>query len=1000
MKFLEQIADYYTSPGKAIDLADYTFIFPNKRSAMFLKRYIQQRVGDKAVFMPRFTTFGRFAAKIVRVSEASRFERLFMLYDAYRRTVDSRRDPNGENSFTPKEFDRFIFWGDMILDDFDEIDRALADPTKLYSNLEALHDIASDYLTDEQKDIISRIWGHTRFTEHIESFWLHAKPDGSEMEINRRFLSLWQMLPEIHRRYSAKLEKEHLTSAGKQMRDAAMRIKDTPVESLKKRRYVFVGLSDVCNAEVCIMDRLQRAGAAEFFWDLASPFFRTDKGSINDDNPALRIIGRLAKEFPMPEDFSLTTEEYPSAVKIIGVPSAVMQAKAAGEELRRMQAEGTLDDAGLFNTAIVVPEQSQLTPLMLALPPDLAAVNVTMGLPYSSTNFATLFRSIISMQRRSRKRRDGVTYFFQDVLEVLIHPHLHILAGGKAEAMRQKIFNLRMFNIGAEYLMREFPELSYIFRPIENQESLEESYDYVVNLLAGIWKSLEENAGKARFNTSFEIDILKYFDKQVDELRKLIEKYDVTMRESTFLLLFERILQSMTINVEGTPLKGLQIMGVLETRDLDFDNIMFLSMNERTFPRHDYIKTMIPNSLRRGYGLAPIEQSESFYSYYFFRAISRAKNVTLYYDSRTSTRGAGEMSRYISQLLYLHPACNVTHRQMQLEGKTPVSREISVPKSDIVLNQLETYRQKGGKRISAAALKKYLSCPLSFYLAYVNGIKDDDTPVDYLDSAKIGDIFHRTAQRLFEIYKGKRITAETYDEMMAGGRLETILVEEIAAFLGMAPGTATHGDLNCEGQLIKGQVEYQLRAMLTAEKEKYCQDGKWFIYVDGERKIEHPQWEVCEGLKINFVMIIDRIDELPDGSLRFVDYKTGGDGNKVGSTFDSIFNYDSAKMAVLQLLVYSEAYGDMVDSSARIKPVLHRVKDIVQTGKIADICFTEKKPMPDYPDFSEAFRPGLNDIISSIFNPEIPFTQTEDLKNCRFCSFVSICGRTLPENFD
>ncbi len=997
-KFLEQIADYYTSPSRKNDLADYTFIFPNKRSAMFLKRYIQLRVGDKAVFMPRFSTFGRFAAKTVRVSEASHFERLFMLYDAYRQTVKAQA-ADRTDGFSAKEFDKFIFWGDMILDDFDEIDRSLANPDKLYSNLDALHEIASDYLTDEQKDIITRIWGHTRFTEHIESFWLHTGSGKQNKVINNRFLSLWRMLPEIRRRYNAKLEKAGLTSAGKQMRDAATRIKNTPVDVLKRRRHVFVGLSDVSNAEICIMDRLRAADAADFFWDLSSPFFHTPDGKINDENPAMHIIGKLAKEFPMPEDFNLAPIGYPEHIDIIGVPSAVAQTKAAGAELSRMNRDGLLDEAGLFGTAIVVPDPSRLTSLMLALPPDIAAVNVTMGLPYSVTNFATLFRSIISMQRRSRKRRGGVSYFYQDVLEVLVHPHLQLIAAGKAEAIRQKIFNLRLFNIEADYLLSEFDELDYIFRPIEDQNNPDESCKYVVNLLAGVRNALESNAGKAKFNTSFELEILKYFDSQIAELRHLIEKYGIDMKESTFLMLFERILQAKNINVEGTPLKGLQIMGVLETRALDFDNIMFLSMNERTFPRRDYVRTMIPNSLRRGYGLPPIEQSESFYAYHFFRAISRAKKVTLFYDSRTSAKGTGEMSRYLAQLMYLHGGSNITHRQMQLVGKTPESREISVQKNDTVLEQLKSYRTQGGLRISASALKTYLGCPLSFYLGYVNGLRDDETPVDYIDPAKIGDIFHHTAQRLFEKYKGERITAHTYDEMMSDGRLESILINEIAHFIGLKHGDPKFDDLNCEGQLIKGQVEYQLRAMLTAEQEKYCADGKWFTYVDGEKKIDEPQWEVQDGLKINFKMLIDRIDLLPDGTLRFIDYKTGTDEHNIGLSIDNLFKYNAKKMALLQLMVYSEAYADMVDSSAKIKMALHRVKDIVQTGKIRDLCYTESKPLPDFPGFSETFRPKLNELIAEIFNPDVPFRQTDDTTHCRYCLFISICGRTAPDIF-
>lgn len=992
-KFLEQIADYYTDPARLGNLADITFVFPNKRSAMFLKRYIQQRVVGGNVLMPRFSTFSRLASRIVRVAEASHFEKLFLLYSAYRQVLGEQTPDRREQA---KDFDRFIFWGDMILGDFDEIDKSLADPAKLYSNLEALHSITSDYLTDEQKDIIRRIWGDTNLTGHIERFWFHTSPGEDASPLTRKFISLWQILARIYDVFRDKLRAAHLTTSGMQMREAMKIIKDTSLADLARRRYVFVGLAELSNAEIAIMDRLKLAGAADFFWDISSPLFNDSDGRANADNRALRAIAALAKQYPMPSDFTLSLPEKPGNIRIIGVASGVAQAKCVGNIIRRIKNDEDFISSGGINTAIVLPDPGKLMPLMLSLPDNLPAVNITMGLPYSSTTFATLFRAIIAMQRRSRRRRGGVrTYFFQDVLEVLVHPHLQLLTPDKANSVRQYIYDRRLFNIDAEKLSKEFDELAFIFAPIMNRDSLDDTYEYITGLLRGMRKALERHSG---FKSSFELDILSYFDREIAELKRLIDKYGIEMQETTFLSMFERILQSKTINVEGTPLCGLQVMGVLETRSLDFDNIIFLSMNERTFPRRDYVRTMIPNNLRRGYGLPPIEQSESFYAYHFFRAIGRASNVTLLYDSRPPGKSSGEMSRYLSQLLYVRNGYNVSHHIIDIKGRRPSARSISVSKTPEVLRQLDRFKTPGGPKISATALKTYMKCPLCFYLRFVNGLQDDDDPVDYLDAGKLGDIFHKTAKRLFDQYKGSVMSPAIIDKMLHDGRMEKILIEELADYTGLDPKRTVLEDLSYEAILIKSQIEIQLRSMLDAEARLYC-NGESYVYLEGEKDVVDKQWEIYPGLKVNFRMQIDRIDRIAPDTLRFIDYKTGSDKAAVGETIENLFCGKHERDAVFQLLVYSEAYHDLVDPNVKILPVLHIIKEIVKTGIISPITYN-KRPLEPFPAVTDEFRPLLNELFSKIFDDTTPFGQCDDAAKCKYCPFLSMCGRNLPdENF-
>ena len=992
-KFLEQIADYYTSAERVKHLPDITFIFPNKRSAMFLKRYIQQRVTGNFSFMPRFTTFRRFAAQTVRVAEASRFESLFMLYNAYRQAL-LEKGAEGKNQV--RDFDKFIFWGDMILSDFDEIDRSLADASKLYANLDEFHELTADYLTDEQKEVIRRIWGETNLTFHIDRFWHHFDPHAdSENAITQKFITLWNILPRIYELFRQKLVENDLTTAGMQMREACVKIKNSGKSDFGRRRFVFVGLSELSNAEISIMGRLHQLGLAEFFWDLESPLFKTQDGKLSTSNTAVNFILKLSKEFPKPADFTFKPVEMNGYIDIIGIPSSVGQAKYAGRIVEQLQQAGKIQKDNAIETAIVLPQPSQLMPLLLGLPEDAPGINITMGLPYSSTTFATLFGAIIAMQRRQRKRRGGIrTFFFQDILEVLVHPHLQLLAPKRANTIRQYIYDQGLYNIDADKLRTEFPELDFIFRPIENQEDLDETYHYVEDLVIGIHQALQKTVGENNFKNSFELGILKFLEKQITELKQLMEKYHIEMQEITFLMLFERILRAMTINVEGTPLQGLQVMGVLETRSLDFDNLVFLAMNERCFPRRDYVKTMIPNNLRRGYGLPSIERSESFYSYHFLRAIGRASTVTLLYDTRPPGRGAGEMSRYLAQLLYLYPQSNVNHYIMELGGVQPTSRIISINKTEEVINQLNAFRSPGGPKISASALKTYMKCPLRFYLQYVNGLRDEDTPLDYVDAAKLGDIFHHTAKRLYEPYKNEVINREILYKMQQPEVLEPIMLEEVAMAQGINPEGVTIDDLNSEGRLILSHTAAQIRNMLCVEALTYCPHDSEFIYIAGEKDVVKP-WTVMPGLTVNFRMQIDRIDQINSDTLRFIDYKTGSDDYKVGNELEDLFGDNHKKDAIFQLLVYAEAYHDLVNPHVRIRPALHIVKDIMSEGKINPITY-KKSAMPDFPALSAEFRPLLNKLFFEIFDPEMPFDQCENSDNCRFCPFVSMCGRNLP----
>lgn len=988
-KFLEQVADYYVCKLKSTeDLADYIFIMPNKRSALFLKRNIQERLPRGTNFMPRLTTFGKFLSRRSPLIDASHDDKLFTLYNCYRKVLEHHGHPE-----QAKDFDKFIFWGDMILSDFDDINCSLADAGKLYKNLNNLKSITADYLTDVQKKVIRDIWGDTPMTEMIDSFWFHTgHGNDHEQPIKRKFLALWQILSEVYDEFVTSMRSRNLGTKGLIAIDAVKTIKNESIEELHKQKYVFVGHSELTTAEIAIMSRLQSAGVADFFWDIASPIFQG-----NNPSKVVRIIKNLTKQFPMPDDFHLEVVKNVPQVEIIGFSSSIGQSKYAANILSEWYNENLIKGIDSINTAAIVPQQSLLTPLLLGLNENIDKINVTMSVPYSTTTFATLLRLIVALQMRAQKRANGTkTFFYQDVLEVLQHPHIQLIAGSTAEKIRQSINRDNLYNINADDLTNSIPELNYIFRTINNTTDIDDTYNYVSELIKGLQSQLKPIAESRGAIQTMEIEILEAINKSVEELYINIKRYDIQMHESTFLILFEKILNSASLNLNGTPLNGLQIMGVLETRCLDFDNLIIMSMNERTFPRRDYVKTMIPNALRRGYGLPSIEQAESYYSYYFFRAITRAKRAVLFYDSRQGIRGGGEMSRYLSQLIYLYDKGNIHHLAVDCNSVQGGLRKIEVPKTAKVLRELEAFKREGGPKISASALKTYMNCPLQFYLQYVKGIREEDQPKGFITTAMIGDIFHHSMLELYRPYEGCEITTNTIEHILKGEQIEQIVKNEAIKILyNPKKIKAELPQLSMEAKLITEITSRQIRHVLKAEIDAYCKDGG-FTYIKGEYDIKNQQWQVTPDLKINFRMQIDRIDQLCTGHLRFIDYKTGTDSNTIGQKITNLFNRDHTRQGIFQLLLYAEAYNDMMMTKNEVTPIIEAPRLIMKDGVIKDITF-KSKPLKRCSEISSEFRPLINELITNIFDDVTPFNQCEGTESCQFCKFKPMCGKVMPE---
>lgn len=1001
-KFLQQIADYYIAKEK--DLSNLTMVFPNRRSAMFMRQYMHEAM-KKIGFMPRMISITYFTQQFNKTTLASTNELVFLLYKVYCKVLTKH-----DKADQIPDFDNFFFWGSILLNDFNEVDAYLADAADLFTNIKRIKEIKAHYLTDEQKEVIEYLWGERLPTDDDGIFWDHVR-HGEEEKPSSKFLNLWEILYELYTEFKTVLLSQDppLAYSGMQSRYACEKIKKMGKEEFRDQRYAFIGFNVLSLARINIFKRLQSLGIAEFFWDIASPYLVNADGS---PSAAGRHIIPLSRRFCPPSDFELIElNDNRNDIEIISVPSNVGQTKVANaiiekwsEEWTKDSDSGKVDEKHLINTAIVMADENLLTPMLYSIPDKIPTINVTMGVSYRSTPFSALMSAIISMHLRAYKIRGIFHYFYQDVIDVVAHPHIIRIAPSNAEDIKNRIMKEHLFNISAERIMSDYPELAFLFRPITEENNIDDVKTYIEGLIVNLTEKLHKTVGHKTAKDFYELDILQGYAEEVRELCSMMKKYSIKVREHTFLQMIERTLQNRPINFAGEPLKGMQLMGVMDTRALDFDNIIMLSLNERIFPKRSYSPSLISMNLRNSYGLPTQEHEESTYAYQFYRLISRASHVRLLYDSRTSGISSGERSRYLSQLVYLHKESNVRTHNVELSAEKEEVGEIIINKTPKVMLELNEFFPGGKLKFSASAFKTYFQCPVKFYFEYVRNLRIYEETVDYIDAASFGTVTHRVVQELYKPYApadfsaNRPVTASDIDAMIHSD-IELLAMkildkeyyhDRYSARLDRIPG---------EGKVISMLIAKYVRKMLEIEK-------KWtelhpFTFLANEycdKKIFH--WPVTKKYTINFRMSIDRVDRIRSGKnpteeeLRFIDFKTGDDDLSCMDMDGMLKNHK--KSAIFQLLLYCYAYADLFNYKGKIKPLIYKFQTIATEG-IPDLSINKKK-ITDYRQADDiGFMDRFREKVEEIFNPDIPFTQTNDSKNCKYCAFKQICGR-YPED--
>ena len=954
--FLQLVAhDLYTKIGN--DLSRTVLVFPNKRANLFFNEYLAEE-SDQPIWSPAAMSISDLLQKLSVQKAGDPIRLVCELYKVFKEETESR-----------ETLDDFYFWGELLISDFDDVDKNMVDADKLFSNLQDLKNLMDDYefLDEEQEEAIRQFF---------QNFSIERRT-----ELKEKFISLWDKLGIIYHRYREKLAELGIAYEGMLYRNV---IEQLDADRLKYDKYVFVGFNVLNKVEKEFFQKLQKAGKAMFYWDY--DLFYTQRISKHE---AGEFIKRNLIDFPneLPESY-FDIFRKPKKIRYISASTENAQARFLPEWVKATQTHTTQIVSEKEN-AIVLCNEALLLPVLHSIPQDVQNVNITMGFPLAQTPVYSFINAAMELQTNGY-RPDTGRFTYEAVSKILKHPYTRQLSDHATRLERELTKTNRFYPLPSELKKDDF--LTILFTP---QSNIRELCDYLLRLIKSI-SILYRKEGEYDdiFNQLYRESIFQSHLK-INRLYSLIESGELSVRTDTLKRLITKVLTASNIPFHGEPAIGLQIMGVLETRNLDFRNLIMLSLNEGQLPKAGGESSFIPYNLRKAFGMTTIEHKNAVYAYYFYRLIQRAENITLLYNTSSDGLNRGEESRFMLQLLVEGPH-EITREYLEAGQSPQNTLEIQIEKTPEILRRL--YRaydtaQPESVILSPSALNTYLDCRLRFYYRYVAGLKTPDEVSAEIDSALFGTIFHLSAQLAYTdlTANGKMIQREDLerllrDEIKLQGYVDQAFKQELFK---VAPEEKPEYN---GVQLINSKVIVSYLKQLLRNDLQYTP----FEMVAMEKKVsEKITIQTALGpLTLRLGGTIDRMDA-KEGTLRIVDYKTGG-SPKIPANIEQLFTPSETRPNyILQTFLYAAIMSRK--QPLMVAPALlyiHRAASesyspVIEMGEPRK----PKIPVNNFAFFEDEFRERLQALLEEIFDEKEPFTQTEDIKKCAYCDFKAICKR-------
>ena len=941
------------------NLAHTAVVFPNKRAGLFFNEYLAQE-SESPIWSPAYVSISELFRSLSPWEVGDPVKLVCELYKIFRRETQST-----------ETLDDFYFWGEMLISDFDDADKNRVDTDKLFSNLQDLRNIMDDYtfIDDEQEETIRQFF---------QNFSIERRT-----ALKERFISLWDVLGNIYKGFRESLASQNIAYEGMMYRHV---IEHLDVDKLPYEKYVFVGFNVLNKVEHTLFTQLKDAGKAVFYWDYDEFYMKENRQAVTHE--AGEFIRRNLRDFPSPLSGELFKNlSKPKEVHYIASSTENAQARYLPQWIRNNLTTPEKE------TAVVLCNEALLQPVLHSLPAEVKHVNITMGFPLSQTPVYSFLIALLELHTHGFNFKSG-RYTFQSVVTLLKHPYTRQLTG-QAELLEKELTrNNRFYPLPGELGKDEF--LTRLFTPLSGNLNLCIRLSETLQQVAGIYQANTSGTEDTdAFNQLYRESLFKAYTT-INRFRTLIEEDELTVQSETFRRLLVKVLSATNIPFHGEPAIGMQVMGVLETRNLDFRHLVLLSVNEGQLPKSGGDSSFIPYNLRKAFGMTTIEHKIAVYAYYFYRLLQRAERITLMYNTSSDGLNRGEWSRFMLQFLieWPHPIT----RQFLEAGQSPQGTSpITVEKTPDVMRRMQSLfdvRANPKAKFSPSALNYYLDCPLKFYYRYVAGLSAPDEVSAEIDSATFGSIFHYAAEHIY-----KDLT--THGKVINKEALETLLRNEVklqdyvdTAFKKLFFNVPQNEKPEYNGvQLINSAVIARYLKQLLQNDLRYAP----FTFIASEMEVDEPiDIQTPKGvIKSRIGGIIDRMDS-KDGTLRIVDYKTGGDADTPPHV-ESLFIPDKKRSNyVFQTFLYA-AIMCRKQPTMKIAPALlyiHRAatetySPVIQMGEPRK----PKEAVEDFSKYEKEYRERLQGLLEEIFNPEKSFTQTEIIEKCTYCDFKALCKR-------
>ena len=954
--FLQEVAhDLYQKTGG--DFSHVAVVFPNKRASLFFNEHLVQE-SERPLWSPSYISISELFRQNSPWQTGDPIKLICDLYKIFRQVTGST-----------EPLDDFYFWGEMLIADFDDADKNMADTDALFSNLKDLNALTDnyDFLEEGQKEALAQFF-HNFSIDRVT-------------ELKQRFISIWDTLGDIYTRYKALLENQGIAYEGMMYRQV---IETMDIEQLPYKTYVFVGFNVLNKVEHTLFKKLNDAGRALFYWDYDTFYME------RTPHEAGEFIRRNLRDFP--------SELPPTLFKNLNRSKEIIFAESPTENgqvrflpqwLRQNLTEKEKE------TAVVLCNEALLQPVLHSLPENVNHINITMGFPLSQTPAYSFVNALLELHTSGYDTRNG-RYHFAETVSLLKHPYTRLLSSEAEKLEIELTKNNRFYPFPSELGKDEALEL--LFKPCNSNEALCNTLSKALEQVALLYQR-QKTDEKDAFDQLYREALFKTYTL-TNRFHTLLENKEFNVKPDTFQRLLTRVMASSSIPFHGEPAIGLQVMGVLETRNLDFRHLIMLSVNEGKLPKTGSDASFIPYNLRKAFGMTTIDHKIAVYAYYFYRLLQRTEKATLVFNTATDGINRGEMSRFMLQFLieWGYPIRRIRLETAQSpQGSTPIRIEKN---PDVLLRMRQSFDLKNNPNavLSPSALNTYLDCPLKFYYKYVARLSTPDEVTSEIDAATFGSIFHYAAEHIYKdlTAHGKVINKEALEKLLKDEiRLQTYVdngFKKLFFHLPLEEKPEYNGI-----QLINSAVILRYIKQLLGKDMNYAP----FTFINSEYPVQEDIeiHSTAGTFRSRIGGTIDRLD-LKDNILRIVDYKTGGHAD-TPLNIESLFTPDAKRSNyVFQTFLYAAIVCRLLrekHDNRQVAPSLLYIHQAASEDYTPIIRMGEPRktePVEDFAKYEAEFRNNLDQLLTHIFSPEIPFTQTEETDKCAFCDFKGLCKRS------